>query len=432
MQQFLVGPGRQIPNGVTYGQVAGALQRKGDMSMFQDVSIIVDPGPVGRPTEYENDTWWMPKVTRNFTLDGGGNSGAKARIINRRPSGMPQVPGQPFSGSGADKGLFWDAGVDVVIRGFEVEGARSQSGAYNGSGVRMDRGTNLTLERMIFRYCQNGALISPQDLEATEADERGNLIIKTCEFSCCGFGGQAHLLYCGTTITCFVDDSIFTHAVGEGNTFKTRSDYTRVRSTLLTTGSGFNSWVYDSMGGKNELHFNTFQNLAPFSSQPKGCVHIYIEPQSKDVEIDIQYNLFDLRGKAPGKPIVVDPRILYNGTGGIGEDGKFHKKGENYYVQGEFRDMVGIVDNNIVLINPDQRNHFGYDPATGQNKMVFPWNDVRYGPIPLPPGLVEGPNNKFVVTDAPPADDPQSTDDDGCDDDGMRHGHKKKRDEGMG
>lgn len=418
---FVVGPTQTLTNGTLYVQAAAAKQKAGDYSMWQDVLVKVDAGKYNRPIEYLNDCWQLPKWVRNFTLDGTGSGGAKARIINQLDRGMPTVKGTPFVGSASDKGLIWDAGRDVTIRGFEIEGARTSSGANNGAGLRLDGGTNLTLEAMIFRHCQNGLLLSAKDDPLTVGeDESGNIVILNSEFSCCGFGGQSHLLYCSTANLLQVEDSVFTMALGEGNTFKTRADVTTLRHSTLTTGSGVNSWIYDSMGGTNNLEWNTFQNLPGFSSQPRNCLHIYIEPQSMPVYINIQNNVFDCRGRTIGHPLLVDPRVLYNGTGGIGEDGLWHKRGENYYVPGEFRPMTGIVDNNIILINADQRNHFGYDPVTRTNRMIWTPNDQTYGPIPLPPGLEEGDNNIFIVADDPAA--PKTPPD--CD----RHHHEHDRD----
>src|ERR1051326_3915913 len=387
MSTVNVGPAADLKTGIDWIKAATAKHLAGDDSMAVNGTVKYDPGNYNKPNNYTNDTIWVPPFAKGLVFDGSGPEGAKSLIVNAPASGigMPNVKGLPLTGKMGDKGMIviGDGAEDTTIRGFEVLWARTLGGSNNGAAIRLDRAKNLTVEDFIAMHCQNGILISPDvDDPATETDERGNVTLRRALLESCGFGGQAHLLYCGPVASLLAEESQFLNAIGEGNTFKTRADSNTVTYCTLSTGSGYNSWLYDAEGGYNKLWFNAFQHNPAYSSQPKNGVHIYIWPQSKPVQLDIQWNVFDMRGKFQGHPILVDPRVTYKGTGAVGLDGQFHKLNANYYLPqtmpDALRDITGIVDNNTVLINADQLNHFGFDPATGKNRMCFTPNDAAY------------------------------------------------------
>ncbi len=383
-----VGPGLALPNGIAWSQATSARDLDG---VFTQVS----PGTHKAPGEYINDAFHVHQRMINTIIDGAGAEGTKARIINRLPSSVPNVPGETDSGSMGDKGIIVVRGDNTTLRNLILEGARASK--FNGAGVRLDGGTNLTMEGLEIWNCENGFLGSPQDDPLTPVDERGIVTIKRSLFAHCGFGGQAHPMYCGKVLVFNLIESTVTNAIGQGNSVKTRGDVNNILNTSVTSGAGYNSRLYDAMGGENNIQWCAFQLLVGSSSQPKAPIHIYFEPQSKPGKINIQYNVFDFRGQVAGKPILIDPRILRNGDGGIGADGLHHAPGDNYYVQGEYATCEGLVDNNVFLVNKDPKNHFGWDAAAGHNRVIWTPNDASYGPIPLPPGLIEGPNNRFIV-----------------------------------
>ncbi len=375
-------------------------------AVTSDVLVKVSPGTLKARTKLLNDCFWIPQFMRNVTIDGSGPEGLTTLLANELLSGMPVVKGMPFFGAMADHGLFVQMGDGLTIRGFEIVGAKTSAGSNNGAGILLrEPATDLTVEDCVLRSCQNGIRTHSDDDATTPEDERGNVTMRRTLIDGCGYGGQAHGTYFGPHPLVKVEDSQIVNTISQGNSLKTRGDVNEVTGSLLSTGSGYNSREYDAMGGANKLHNNTLQKLAGYSSQPKNSVHIYIEPQSKDTSLDVQGNIFDMRGKTDIKPIVVDPRVLYNGDGGTGLDGLHHPKGDNYYIdptgEGGMRPITGIIDNNLVMITALQAKIMGLQGTTGLIRMSFIPNDAAYikqwGPIPFPKDLVEGPNNRFMV-----------------------------------
>jgi hypothetical protein len=384
-----VGPGLVIPTGMAWAQATASARAKGG----QVSDLLVNAAAA----MYENDCWAIPQYCQRVVIDGSGPNGAKAHIKNTLAHGMPHVTGVPFQGAVADKGMIVVLGDDVTIRSFEVEGAKTSSGSNNGVAIRLINGTNLTVEDCFLHHNQGGILLTTLDVPGTTSDERGTVNIRRTHFFHNGDHGQVHHIYADDGELLNIEDSLFEEAVNEANCVKTRMDKTILRNTTILALSGLDSYEIDGMAGELVARGVTIKKRSAFSSQPKKCIHLYYEPKSKPMVLDFDGMELDLRDPVAGKPIVIDPRIKHEGTGGtdVGADGKHHPKGENYYVAGEYGPKPqGKIDNITIFVNKDLKHSFGFDGHAAR-KLLFLVNDPAI-PADFLSDIEIGPNIHWV------------------------------------
>jgi hypothetical protein len=384
-----VGPGLVIPTGMAWAQATASARAKGG----QVSDLLVNAAAA----MYENDCWAIPQYCQRVVIDGSGPNGAKAHIKNTLAHGMPHVTGVPFQGAVADKGMIVVLGDDLTIRSFEVEGAKTSSGSNNGVGIRLLKGTNLTVEDANLHHNQGGMLLTTEDDPNTPTDDRGTVTVRRTHFFHNGDHGQVHHVYIDDGEVFVMEDCLLEEAVNEGNCVKTRTDKTILRNTTILQLSGLNSYEWDGMAGEQVARGLIIKKRSAFSSQPKKCIHFYYEPKSKPMVLDFDGVELDLRDPVAGKPITIDPRIMHQGTGGTtpGADGKPHPKGANYYVPGEFGPKPqGKIDNVTIFVNKDLKHSFGFD-GHGARKLLFLVNDPSI-PADMLSDIEIGPNIHWV------------------------------------
>lgn len=139
------------------------------------------------------------------------------------------------------KATFVVRGENTIIEDVECSGVSVRHG--NGACVRQE-GKNLTLNNVYFHNSQQGVL---------QSGGSGDLTIKNSRFESLGFNGRAHAVYAnGVNLT--IVNSEFTDSKNQGHAIKSRSRKTRVINSIISSGKGDDSRLFDiSDGGELEI-----------------------------------------------------------------------------------------------------------------------------------------------------------------------------------
>ena len=151
-------------------------------------------------------------------------------------------------------------GVDVVITGFDISGAKVPHG--NGAAIRYEGGT-LVLDGVSFHHNQNGILAA--------TDPTGTIAITNSTFTANGSGsGDTHGIYVNRIAHLTIANSTIT-GTKVGHQVKSRAAATTITGSLLADGKGgTGSYLIDlPNGGKGVIQGNVLQK-GPLAQNPHG------------------------------------------------------------------------------------------------------------------------------------------------------------------
>ncbi|WP_375750153.1 right-handed parallel beta-helix repeat-containing protein [Vibrio sp. HN007] len=157
------------------------------------------------------------------------------------------------------KGAIITSGKNTTIE--NIECSKIQVSAGNGACIR-HQGENLTVSGVYFHDSEQGIL---------EAPNKGKLLIKNSRFHRLGYNGRAHGVYThgGALI---IENSRFTSMLSQGHAIKSRSAKTVVRDSVISTGKGRDSRLFDISNGGEFILENSilFQSNYTVNSQVIG------------------------------------------------------------------------------------------------------------------------------------------------------------------
>lgn len=195
------------------------------------------------------------------------------------------------------KATFITSGNDITIENIECSGVTVSS--ENGACIRHE-GKNLTLINVYFHDSQEGIL---------EAKNDGHLIIKYSRFERLGYKGRAHGIYANGA-ELLIENSVFDSMVGEGHAIKSRSKTTLVRSSVISSGTGKDSRLFD-ISNAGELHISNcilYQNDHTVNGQAIGYGLEYFNENISN-KITIANNLIVLE-RSKGNQFLAIPKKI--------------------------------------------------------------------------------------------------------------------------
>ena len=151
-------------------------------------------------------------------------------------------------------------GVDVVISGFDISGARVRDG--NGAAIRYEGGT-LTLNGVTIHHNENGILAA--------SDPTGTIAIARSSFTANGSGsGTTHGIYVNRIGQFTLTDSTIT-GTAVGHQVKSRAAATTITGSLLADGAGgTGSYLIDLPNGGTAVIQGNMLQKGTAAQNPHG------------------------------------------------------------------------------------------------------------------------------------------------------------------
>lgn len=221
-------------------------------------------------------------------------------VISKNHVTLSGSEGTKFSkASIGGKATFITSGNDITIENIECSGVTVSS--ENGACIRYE-GKNLTLSNVYFHDSQEGIL---------EAKNDGRLTIKHSRFERLGYKGRAHGIYANGA-ELLIENSVFESMVGEGHAIKSRSKTTIVQHSVISSGQGNDSRLFD-ISNAGELHISNsilYQNNHTVNRQAIGYGLEYLDENVSN-KITIVNNLIVLE-RSNGNQFLATPKNMSN------------------------------------------------------------------------------------------------------------------------